>query len=241
MEGFKPTSTTTLLAVAAITCSIFLLDRALGIKPSANEPPYIPPKIPLIGHAIGLLRNKYDYYIGLRYVSQSAIVVICCILVSSLASIKHALPIYGLAIPGMPRGKVYVINSPDLVLAVQKQPKKLSFWFLEATFTVGMAGLSKEAAIALQDNVHGDDDRPSLFMDGMRATHKELKPCEGLDQMSLTAVRKLAASINRLIEDGPMQTDLWHWVEHEMIASTTDSVYGPENPFRNSEIVDAFL
>lgn len=134
-----------------------------------------------------------------------------------------------------------MINSPDLVLAVQRQPKKLSFWFLEATFTVGMAGLSKEAAIALQDNVHGDDDRPSLFMDGMRATHKELKPCEGLDQMSLIAVRKLALSISRLVEDDSMQTDLWHWVEHELIGSTTDSVYGPKNPFRDPEIVNAFL
>ena len=141
----------------------------------------------------------------------------------------------------MPRGRVYVINSPDLVLAVQRQPKKLSFWFLEATFTVGMAGLSKEAATALQDNVHGDDDRPSLFMDGMRATHKELKPCEGLDQMSLTAVRKLATSIDRLAEDESIQMDLWHWVNRELIASTTDSVYGPKNPFRDHEIVDAFL
>lgn len=141
----------------------------------------------------------------------------------------------------MPRGRVYVINSPDLVLAVQRQPKKLSFWFLEATFTVGMAGLSKEAAVALLENVHGEDDRPSLFMEGMRATQKELQPCEGLEQMSLIAVQKLAASIEMLPKDESTQLDLWHWVNRELIASTTDSVYGPKNPFRDPEVIEAFL
>lgn len=141
----------------------------------------------------------------------------------------------------MPGGKVYVINSPDLVLAVQRQPKKLSFWSLEATFTVGMAGLSKEAAAALQDNVHGENDQPSLFMDGMRATQKELKPCEGLDRMSLIAVQQLAASMARLCQSTTMQMDLWHWVNRELMASTTYSAYGPKNPFKDPDIVDAFL
>lgn len=101
-----------------------------------------------------------------------------------------------------------MISSPDLVLAVQRQPKKLSFWVLEAAFLVGLAGLSKEAAVALQKNVHGDDDQPSLFMDGMRAMHKELKPCEGLYEMTLVAVQKLAASMDKFAKDGTMQVDL---------------------------------
>ena len=66
MDGVNLTSTNVLLAIAAIASSIFLLERFLGTKPVANEPPFISPKIPLIGHAVGLLRNKYDYYIGLR-------------------------------------------------------------------------------------------------------------------------------------------------------------------------------
>ena len=72
----------------------------------------------------------------------------------------------------MPGGRVYVINSPVLVLAVQRQPKTLSFWFLEATFAVGMAELSKEVKVALLENVHGEDERPSLFMDGMKVVHQ---------------------------------------------------------------------
>lgn len=69
-----------------------------------------------------------------------------------------------MAIPGLPGGRVYIINSPALVLAVQRQPKKLSFWAVEATFAVGLAGLSKYAEKELQDNVTGEEPRPSLFM-----------------------------------------------------------------------------
>ena len=75
MDYIKSTSKNALLAFAAIACSFFLIDKILGIKPFANEPPYVSPKVPLIGHAIGLLWSKYDYYIGLRYVVPSAIVV----------------------------------------------------------------------------------------------------------------------------------------------------------------------
>lgn len=145
-----------------------------------------------------------------------------------------------------------MINSPDLLLAVQRYPKKLSFWFLQAVFAARMAGLSKVAAMALQDNVHGEDKKPSLFMDGAEATHKALKPCQGLDEMTLTAVQRLAVSMEELArgttvlssgkaEGECMQKDLWHWVNQALMVSTTDSIYGPKNPYQDPTICDAFL
>ena len=141
----------------------------------------------------------------------------------------------------MPGGRVYVINSPDLVLAVQRQPKTVSFWFIEATFAVGMGGLSKEAAKALQDNIHGEDDKSSLVMDAMRVIHQDLMPSPGLDQMSLVAAQKLAASVDVLTKNGTVEIELWQWINHELVASITDGVYGPKNPYRNPDIIDAFL
>lgn len=141
----------------------------------------------------------------------------------------------------MPGGRVYVINSPDLVLAVQRQPKKVSFWFIEATFAVGMGGLSKEAAKALQDNIHGEDDKSSLVMDAMRVIHQDLMPSQGLDQMSLGAAQKFAASVDVLTKNGTVEIELWKWINHELVASITDGVYGPKNPYRNPDIIDAFL
>ena len=45
------------------------------------------------------------------------------------------LQIYGLAFPGMPRGRKGFINSPDLAACVQPYPTKISFWRVEALFT----------------------------------------------------------------------------------------------------------
>ena len=141
----------------------------------------------------------------------------------------------------MPNGRVYIINSPDLVLAVQKQSKKLSLWFIEATFAQRMAGLSDAAAKTLLDNVHGENGQPSLFSDGMLAMHRELRPSEKLDEMTSTAVQKLAASMSKLGTGDEASIDLWRWVSMNFMTSTTFSVYGLKNPFRNPELAQAYL
>ena len=43
----------------------FIFVKVLDPIRAADEPPYIDPSIPLIGHVIGLLRRKYDYYYDL--------------------------------------------------------------------------------------------------------------------------------------------------------------------------------
>ena len=141
----------------------------------------------------------------------------------------------------MPGGRVYVINSPNLVLAVQKHPKRLSFSYLQSVFTVGMAGLSKNTAVALQENVHGEEDKPSLFFDGMKVTHRELKPGDGLDEMSQVAAHQLADAMDLFEKKSVGSVELWSWINNEMTVSLTDSIYGPKNPFRDPAIVKAFL
>ena len=41
---------------------------------------------------------------------------------------------------------MHVVKPLDLVLAVEKQPRKLSIWFIEASFTTGTTGLSRKAS-----------------------------------------------------------------------------------------------
>ena len=52
----------TILAVVIYTLAKFRLTR----KPDELEPPVIPSKIPLIGHAIQLLRQGSIYFVHLR-------------------------------------------------------------------------------------------------------------------------------------------------------------------------------
>lgn len=241
-DGNLVTSTSIMLTFLVIICTFRILSKLLSVSPSSAEPPYIVPKIPYIGHAIGLLQKKFKYYIDLRWEVRSLVSLDPLQWLNNLhRSFKHGLQIYSLSIPGMPRGRVYVINSPDLVLAVQRQPRKLSFWLIQTSFVVKMTGLSQKAAKVLQRNVLGEGGKPSLFGDGMLATHKMLNPCDGLNQMAAVAAQKIAASMDELEDRSVGQIELWGWVNHEITLSITESVYGPKNPFRDPEVEQAFL
>ena len=53
----------------------------------------------------------------------------------------------------MAGGRVYVVSSPDLVLSLQRQPKTVSFWFIEGKFTAMLGGMSTDATDILLENV----------------------------------------------------------------------------------------
>ena len=57
--------TTFLLAAVCIGAS-FALNHFLGVRQDPQEPPLVPATIPYIGHAIGVMRKKYNYYLQLR-------------------------------------------------------------------------------------------------------------------------------------------------------------------------------
>ena len=59
-----------LLLLASVAVVYVLLNRFLGGKHDAKEPPLVPQAIPFLGHAIGLLRKKMNYYVQLRQVSS---------------------------------------------------------------------------------------------------------------------------------------------------------------------------
>ena len=60
---YLSTSSLTLCIIG--TCTFLLLKRLSSIKRYANEPSWIEPKFPIIGHVIGLLQQKYSYYVHL--------------------------------------------------------------------------------------------------------------------------------------------------------------------------------
>lgn len=55
-------------------------------------------------------------------------------------------------------------------------------------------------------------------------------------------IRNVAASIDSLkpIQTTDTKIKLIKWLRHHITLATTNSVYGPMNPFRNPEIEDAF-
>lgn len=58
--------TTLLMSLAIIVGTSLLLTRILGMMQDPREPPSVSSYIPYIGHIIGLMRSKFNYYVQLR-------------------------------------------------------------------------------------------------------------------------------------------------------------------------------
>lgn len=69
---FGQSSNTTLTILATIIASAFLLpilNKILTPNMDPNEPPLIKPKVPLIGHIIGIIQHQSGYHKMIRCVS----------------------------------------------------------------------------------------------------------------------------------------------------------------------------
>ncbi|MCJ1394809.1 hypothetical protein MMC18_007689 [Xylographa bjoerkii] len=141
----------------------------------------------------------------------------------------------------MAGGRIYVLNSPELVLSVQRLPKRMSFWFIEANFTAKLGGMSKEAGDKLLKNLHDDQEGPSVFLEGMKAMHKATMPSEGVDQMVRVTAEMTSTDMSKLdLNPNARRIDLWDWVQHTMTIATTQSIYGPRNPYLDPEVEYGF-
>ncbi|KAL8940751.1 MAG: hypothetical protein Q9211_002132 [Gyalolechia sp. 1 TL-2023] len=207
------------ISLAIVAASSWLFNRFLAVKHDPQEPPLVPPKIPLVGHLIGLVMRKNDYYVDLRR--------------------QHSLPIYTLPIFA---SKLYVINSIDLISSVQRIPKILAFPPIEAKFASTVCATSKEANELLAHNVNGEEGDWGYSYDAYKSMHSALAPGPGLDGMNRIMIQNIAHSLNQIRARGDQSLNirLAEWTRHEITMATTNSVYGRWNPFKDPNVENAF-
>lgn len=112
-----------LYLILAILLGVLYLASKLwnSSTPDSREPALIHPKIPIIGHAIGMMMHQAEYLSTLWYVQ-------CRVEIHYGADTRNSdrnnLPIFMIKIFG---GQLYIINSPELTQAVFRHSKAFSF------------------------------------------------------------------------------------------------------------------
>ncbi|KAF2260683.1 cytochrome P450 [Lojkania enalia] len=212
--------------VAAVLAGLlglyFVLRQLLLLTQDAREPPAIATTIPFITPIIGMARFKSKYTVQLRD--------------------KHHLPIYTLRYPFQ---RMYIINSPTLISAVQRQTKALTFQAIEDKFSILITDPSQHAkAIFLKETEQWANSAPG-HQSPSHILYKGLTPGPGMDSMNRAMVNRLETAVEGLASalsgSGAKKTmKLFAWVKHEITMATTEGVYGPQNPYRDPEIQDAF-
>ncbi|KAI1272017.1 cytochrome P450 [Xylaria sp. FL0933] len=176
------------------------------------EPPVVRTTIPLFGHIIGMARHGKNYYRHIR--DQSRLLIV-------------TLPIVG--------SRVYVVFSVPIIQSIQKQSKLFSFEPIQAKFSTGLCGASKDAYNILKRDMHRED---GIYGAIHNAIHQALSPGKFLNEMNMVSAGSVLHSINDIRPGINIKLD--EWLTHEVTLATTDAVYGPYNPFRVKEIEDAF-
>ncbi|KAL8724656.1 MAG: hypothetical protein Q9166_007826 [cf. Caloplaca sp. 2 TL-2023] len=197
-------------AVLALTSVVFLAFKHASQPGKSSRTPYvIPQTVPLVGHLIGVLKHGFEYF-------------------EHLAS-KHQLPIFTLRILTK---DVHIINSPDLIVAVQKNPKVYDFSVFAKSMLPRLFDLDSKTMKLASTDIEYPGGSWNLIVETGRIFHRCLGPGPSLERMERVALTRIMDYFDELASqpDG-IGLDLFTWLRTAMTVSSTEAIYGPENPF----------
>lgn len=141
------------------------------------------------------------------------------------------LPIYTLRIPGV---RLYIVNATSLIPPIQRQVRNISFVPVMLRMYPTLMNLSPATNQMISKDALEDTGAlfgtPHLF-------HPSLNPGPQLDILNRKSVQIVASSLSKFAAEGASTVLLSDWVSRQVLAATTESVYGPQNPFRDPAVV----
>ena len=184
--------------------------RLLRFEIDRQEPPLIPQKLPLLGHLFGLLRHGHTYLERL--------------------SAQFDLPIYTLQTFTT---RIYVVNSPHLVVAVQRNVKNFSFnpfviAMMPRLFNVGQ----RDVEIA-SENRDGEQGNRGYMAELHTGATSILGPGEESKEMVIVMLEAVMEKVDHLARNkGGRKVDLFAWLRYAITMASTEAIFGPESPFK---------
>ncbi|RGP67299.1 7-alpha-hydroxycholest-4-en-3-one 12-alpha-hydroxylase [Fusarium sporotrichioides] len=184
--------------VVALTALFLVLIRFASPSVDKNEPPIIKPRVPFIGHIISMLRDGSNLYVKLFKQRREPIAT---------------LP--------MLNGKLYVINSPDLIQSALRN-NDISFVPFILESSQAMWGLSDNAmaSISVEANLKG----------GMQLIHSTLGG-ESLHKLNGNSLSRFMTYLNRVKPGQTHQvTDTYLWLRDMLTDASATALFGSKNP-----------
>ncbi|KAI1439191.1 cytochrome P450 [Xylaria sp. CBS 124048] len=185
-----------------------LLWVSLQSTQDAREPRAMDTSIPFISPLINMVMRGSTYF-------QS----------------RSSEPIYTLRLPG---ARLYIVNSTSLIPPVQRKSQTISFAPILVQVAAGIIGFSRSGM-----DVVGKDptDEHSLLETSARNNTLTLTPGPRLHELNQSATRHISQSLDELKAAGKGKGEsvlrLHEWVSRTIIKTSTETMYGPMNPFRD--------
>ncbi|KAF1993948.1 cytochrome P450 [Amniculicola lignicola CBS 123094] len=136
---------------------------------------------------------------------------------------------------------MYLVNSTQMIQAVQKLSRTLAMPPLEAKAMARVLDLSEKSRTIINENVDGRKGNWGfMFM-----FYKTIQPTmaaagDGLNKMNRTSIQRVEELLDDLNARAGSRLGLFALVKHQIALATSDAVYGPGNPFRDPVNADAY-
>ncbi len=143
----------------------------------------------------------------------------------------------------MPGGRIYVVNKPEIIRSVERQPKIMSFLPFEVNVSNVMTGVSKEGRDIISAVLNDREEKGSIMDDWHKAIIPLLALGPGLSAMNRAMTKNVVAlcdKLQRLVGTDGARLQLYKCFRHEIGLATTDAIYGPKNPFKDPKVESAF-
>lgn len=135
---------------------------------------------------------------------------------------KHQVPIFTLWILTK---HVHIINSPDLIIAVQKNPKAFDFSVFVNLMLPRLFDVDSKTMQLANTPIERPEGRWDLVVETGRVMHRYLGPGPSLEKMERIALTRFLGFFDELAAeaDGTV-VDMFAWLRTAMTVTSTDAV-----------------
>lgn len=138
--------------------------------------------------------------------------------------------------------KLYVVTSPELVAAVSRNSKTLSFNPFIAEIGMRLTEADQATRAIINENINGERGPWGYVIEVHDRTIEAMKLGKGLDDMTDSMMTEIAAHLEASNDEFTKGTvNLYAWSRHLFTICSTTAVYGSNSPFlTHSELEKAF-
>jgi hypothetical protein len=204
IDALTPASSLS-IGLALLLGFVVLLQRLLTTRLDPQEPPILRPKVPFIGHLIGLLRHQVDYF----------------------GILSGREPIATLPVLS---GKIYSIWSPALIQSALRN-RNLTFDVFGIEFAQRVFDLDDDAMKIIRGPGSVEESSSHEVMMAIKPAMNG----QNLYRMNVRALSYVAGRLDATAADGLRVDNLYLWLRGLMTMATAEALYGSHNPLRNDE------
>lgn len=140
----------------------------------------------------------------------------------------------------MLNARVYVITSPELVNAVNRNSSKLAFNPFIAHLEKRITDYDETTSRIVQHNLNGENGTGYVIYVHNRVV-KALAPGDGLVNMTSTMLQEAFSHLAAFEAKSNNEVNLFEWTREVVTLCSSRAIYGPENPFSSSpKLMPAF-